>query len=191
MRDIGYLMGLIVFIFVFIFIGGTWYFSDIREDTQIAELNTLLRTASINQVSLTSRVEVGSVYMNQNGQANMSADKPDFETTILKGLTSKESTEGDVVRIDYITNDSSTAKVPATIYRYKPDQKKWIYTADAKLRPLKEMESVDAIRVRFRKAGHSANGNSDKPEDEAYWTYQSTVEVSRSKAVQELMESSK
>lgn len=191
MRDIGYIFGLVAFVLVFLLIGGTWYLSDVKEDTQVTELNTLLRTASINQVSLTSRVEVGSVYMNQVGQANLDADEPDFETTILKGLTSGKSVDGDIVRMDYITNSTDTAKVPATIYRYNASQKKWLYTATAGLRPLNELESVDAIRVRYRKAGHTANGSSDKPEDDAYWTYQSTVEVSRSDAVKELMESAK
>ena len=189
MRDVPYILGFMLLFVAAIVLGGRWYGSDIREDTAVTNLNTILRTTAIEQVSPVSRIDTGMVYLNQEGVANMNDTTPDFETSILFQISETIAPKvGSKVRFDYILTDSQD--VVATQYVYT-DSNVWqndvsnIVTPGS--RALEYREGVEAVRVRYRLDGQSSNH--DNPTNKNYWTYQSTIEVARSEAIQDMLES--
>lgn len=183
MRDIPYILGIMLLVIAAVLVGSVWYGTDINEDRAVTDLNAALRTTSVEHISLSSRLEPGMVYLQQNGAANMKTDEPDFETALLNELPDIASiTDGSLVRIDYALTGSDT--VVATQYKYA--NKKWTAMSLSGARALKSTDPVDVIRVRYRLDGHSSNGTNIKSQD--YWTYQSTVEVDRSHAVENMMD---
>lgn len=191
LRDSPYLIGLILIIGAFIGIGTVWYVSDINEDSTVGTLNEMVRATTINQVDLASRVEPGVVYLNQEGEANLDAENPDFETDLLNQIAKMEMTNGSIVRIDYATA-TETEEIPASVYVYNVNEEgdvTWEPTTEGivrPIRPLEPAEAVDGVRVRIRKQGHSANV--DDARDADYWSYQSTVEVNRSDKIVSVMD---
>lgn len=185
MRDVPYIFGFMLLFVAAIVTGGIWYATDVNEDSAVSDLNAILRTSAVDNVSLVSRVDPGMVYLKQNGNANFKESDPDFETDVLKKLAELgEVKEKSVVRIDYILTNDET--VVASMYTKKSDAN-WKAETIANARTLKERDPVDAIRIRYRVEGHSSNGSDPKKDD--YWTYQSTVEVERSKDMEEVVES--
>lgn len=193
MRDIPYIFGMMLGFIAVVILGGIWFATDINEDTEVNELNTIVRTTAISHVSLASRVKPGVVYLDQNGLANFNVDKPDFETSVLNILNKNNAIPtGSVIRFDYIlTGKPDVIASEYTLNGLKSDKKTadWkssdLTKSTPKARSLVLDDSVDAIRVRYRKAGHSSNSDDKKSAD--YWTYQSTVEVDRSDDIKKVM----
>ena len=192
LRDSPFIVSLILIIGALIAVGSIWYVSDINEDSTVSTLNETLRATTISQVDLSSRIEPGVVILNQDGEANLDVDNPDFETELLNQIAKSELSNGSIVRIDYATVEV-TDEMPATIYAYNLDPETgdvtWtpsIEGVTSPIRPLNDREHVEGVRVRVRKAGHSANV--DDPEYSDFLSYQSTVEVNRSDKVVSVME---
>lgn len=187
LRDNPYIIGLILILTTLIGIGTVSYIVDINEDTTVTTLNETLRATTINQIDLASRVDPGHVYLNQSGSANLDTDNPDFETDMLLKFND-ELKDGSLVRFDYAIKET-TEDIPATTYKYhlsEDDKVSWSLENVAGTRPLDQNESVEGVRVRVRSAGHTANV--DDPNDQDYWSYQSTVEVNRSDKIVSVME---
>lgn len=193
MRDIPYIFGMMLGFVAIVLLGGIWFATDINEDTEVNDLNTIVRTTAISHVSLASRVKPGAVFLDQNGLANFNVDTPDFETSLLNSLDKANAIPtGSIVRFDYIlTGKQDVIATEYTLKGLKPDKKTADWKASdltkstPKARALVLDDSVDAIRVRYRKAGHSSNSDDKKTAD--YWTYQSTVEVDRSDDIKKVM----
>lgn len=192
LRDSPYIMGLMFLLMALLGIGTVWYISDINEDSNVTQLNEVLRGTAISQVDLVARVDPGHVYINQEGPANLNQSEPDFESDMLFRLQN-ELDPGSQVRFDYATKIDE-ANSPATLYEYSEDLK-WVRKTMSGTRTLDPMESLEGIRVRIRVAKHTSHLTDVEDEvyltdmnDEDYWTYQSTVEVNRSDKIVSVME---
>src|SRR5699024_1270471 len=121
MKDLPWIVGLVAFFLAFIIVGGAWYAYDNKEDEMVTSLNEWVRSSAVNHVDLTSRTDVGQVYLDQNGPAKIIADKnvgaADFESAILTKIAESAPNDSEV-RFDYIlANDSSQQVV--SIYEYE------------------------------------------------------------------------
>lgn len=196
MRDLPWIVGLIAFFIAFIIVGGAWYAYDNKEDEMVTSLNEWVRSSAVNHVDLTSRTDVGQVYLDQNGPAKIIADKnvgaADFESAVLTKIAQSAPNDSEV-RFDYIlANDSSQPVVSIYEYEnatwnYKNDTNEVPWTRPSEWRYLKEREPIEVIRVQYRVNDNTATTNDTDVDNPDYWTYQSTVEVNRSDYIENKM----
>lgn len=196
MRDLPWIVGLIAFFIAFIIVGGAWYAYDNKEDEMVTSLNEWVRSSAVNHVDLTSRTDVGQVYIDQNGPAKIIADKnvgaADFESAVLTKIAQSAPNDSEV-RFDYIlANDSSQPVVSIYEYEnatwnYKNDTYEVPWTRPSEWRYLKEREPIEVIRVQYRVNNNTATTNDTDVDNPDYWTYQSTVEVNRSNYIENKM----
>lgn len=191
MRDIPNILALMGVMFGMVIVGFVLYSTNISEDLEVTQLNNLTRNSALHHVDMTSRVDIGHVYLNQEGTARIVSDPAqtdaDFESAVLSEIQ-QSAPDGSQVRFDYVTHTEGT-DYPVTVYTL--NEGTWEHYAPAASaypwRPLNERESVEAIRVQYRQDGNTSNKETTDMGDPAYWTYQSTVEVNRSDFVEDKM----
>ncbi len=171
-------------------IGTIWFVTDINEDSTVTTLNETLRATAISEVDLSSRVDPGHVYINQDGHANIidnaDADDYDFESEMLTRIAEKIDS-GSIVRFDYAPIEEQP-EIIASAYEYTVSDdgvgtwSVWDGVVDD-IEPISVGESLEGIRVRIRRASDSSTARISDQRDSDYWSYQSTVEVNRSDRV--------
>lgn len=191
LRDFPYVIGMILFIGLFSVMGTVLYITNTQEDEAVTMLNTLARNSAIQHVDNVSRVDIGHVYLNQEGTAYIVDDpdstNADFETSVLSTLDNTLPVTSEV-RFDYVTRAGSRT-IPVSVYVLGEDG--WQVKTDnlkSYWRELGARESVEAIRVQVRNSESTANLDTDDLDNADYWTYQSTIEVNRSEFVKEKMQ---
>lgn len=192
MRDVPYILAMIGFIVAFAVLGMIFFFTDSDEDKAVTTLNNLARNSAIHHVDMTSRVDIGHMYLNQDGTAQIVEDPSadpnvDFESAVLTGIA-ENAPKGSEVRFDYVTRTGSRT-IPVSVYTW--DGETWSVKTEGNKRnwrPMTARESVEAIRVQYREVGNRANSDTTDLDDPDYWSYQSTIEVDRSDFVEAKME---
>lgn len=187
-KDTPYIVALVGLLFALVLIGSRWYMTNNVEESAMTTLNNNVRTSAIQHINMKSRVDMGSLFINQDGNADIIADpyvdpNSDFESTVMSKLTGV--TDGAQVRFDYVTTAElaeTPDTYPVTVYRYSETDGWVTETTGIKdnWRPLEDDDQIEAIRVQYRQPGHASNSETTDLDDPDYWTYQSTIQVDRS-----------
>lgn len=188
-RDVPRTIAFFIFATMVIIFGVRHYMTNIVEDEAVSQLNSVLLTSTTESVLDYSRVQPGFVYLNQDGSAMDT--ETNFEKTVLDRINPGEAT-GSILRVDYrlhelqsLTDPSLPEAIRSTQYVW--DGSEWTLDPSYDQKPINNRYNISAVRLSYRRIGHSRSDAITDPNDDAYWTYRSTSEVNRSDLVQDQM----